>query len=437
MVCVLLFVLITLSFGQPGTPDKPKHAKEKDEQHFPEMKSLEQTLPTVQQPQTQQPGIHRLNPETAPFVPRQQNLPSQHEIVQQHPQQRYTYYYHPKQPTQQQYYYYPRPFQQPLYPTQHFPHFVHPQQLAQQQYEQLGARPRVVQYTPQQQAVEHPQVPQVHPPQHVVEHPKIQQIRSGQRETTPIPFRPNIVIFEKFEMCENYQKQYSIVNNFAIVRFWPGEVCRTKVCAIPKKTPRVREEFLLHGFWPQIQANKELTCCEFKFPIERTEHLIFKDPKTTNLILRNWVSVEKCGLSISQFDQHGTCAMSNYNNKKGIFEYTRTAILLYKKYDVWKILKESELKVEPNKLYNIEDIKRVVENACGAEPIFTCINSYSVHEMKLCYDMRTNRINPHPVKCLDKNYREEKNSCGNQIMFAPFPEYLLNPETAPRNNCEY
>ncbi|ELP90977.1 hypothetical protein EIN_294770 [Entamoeba invadens IP1] len=238
-------------------------------------------------------------------------------------------------------------------------------------------------------------------------------------------------------MCKSYIKFEGKIQSIALVQFWPGNRCKGGHCAIPKTTPFVKEGFMLNGFWPQIRVNAKLRCCLFKLDLKRVENIIFRNRPLVEMIHKNWMSFQQCGYAMYQFDTHGTCAMQIYHGPRGVIEYMKTAIHLFNKYDAWEILKQSELKVQTNKLYKIQDLKVILQKVYGEEPVFFCQYRNLVRDFRICYDPRTNKENPHPIRCPEKFFQKEKEKCDEEILFELFPMELTKPETAPRNNCPY
>ncbi|ELP90957.1 hypothetical protein EIN_294070, partial [Entamoeba invadens IP1] len=150
-----------------------------------------------------------------------------------------------------------------------------------------------------------------------------------------------------------------------------------------------------------------------------------------------WPSITACRFVAYQMDKHGSCSMFTYKGKNGPFDYFRTALYLYEKVNYWKLLQESALKVETNKLYKIVDIKKVLQNIVGIEPSVVCKNRKSIYEIRFCYDTNSNKYDPQMIKCPDKIYYYDGSKCDEEALFVTYPEFLRHPETIPRNNCPY
>ncbi|ELP90973.1 ribonuclease 3 precursor, putative [Entamoeba invadens IP1] len=259
-----------------------------------------------------------------------------------------------------------------------------------------------------------------------------------------IPFPPfkyllptTITALENHQKCKKYVNRQRTLEFMLFVQYWPGEHCANDYCTIPKTKDRAKEKFFLHGYWPEIVVNQNMFCCVNQFTFDDVEKRLLDDKKLMRKIHKNWISVSKCKVAMHQFDKHGTCALSTYRGRDGPFDYMKTAIRLYKNMNIWKFLQRSELKVETNKLYDIEEIRSVVRKAYGGKPAFMCRNGNSVYEVRVCYDPSSDRFNPKPIRCPLKIEKVEKKFCDKKVMFKTFPGYLLDPKIAPRNDCLY
>ncbi|ELP90974.1 ribonuclease 3 precursor, putative [Entamoeba invadens IP1] len=244
-------------------------------------------------------------------------------------------------------------------------------------------------------------------------------------------------ILTNYRMCKYYQKKTSRMQFLLFVLFWPGEKCYDIECSLPVKTTNFRENFLLHGLWPQKSGAKHFECCSSFYKINDVEKRIMEDDILVQRIADNWMSIDMCRFATYQLDKHGSCAMKTYTGKNGPMQYINVAIDLYQKMDLWQLLKESRLKVETDKLYHIEELREVMREIFGVKPAFLCRRMNSIHEVKICYDIQINKFEPNPIECPDRIFQYEKKKCEKMVKFEKFPEYLLNHETAPRNNCPF
>ncbi|ELP90975.1 ribonuclease S-7 precursor, putative [Entamoeba invadens IP1] len=251
------------------------------------------------------------------------------------------------------------------------------------------------------------------------------------------PFAKDIIILPNYEMCKGYKKYTTQLKYMQFVVFWPGEKCEDSTCSLPVKTEIVKEGFFLHGFWPQFYTQKHLQCCHTKYGIRDIEKMIKSDDFLFTKIVNNWMSIKSCIFSIYQYDKHGSCSLTTYNSENGPKDYLNTAINLYEKVDIWKILQESDLKVETEKMYNTEDLRKVIYPIFNVNPVFSCKEIGSLFEIKICFDIDIDKYDPKPRECPDRVIQTEKRKCGDMVKLKKFPDYLLNPLTAPRNNCEF
>ncbi|ELP92524.1 hypothetical protein EIN_276130 [Entamoeba invadens IP1] len=263
-----------------------------------------------------------------------------------------------------------------------------------------------------------------------------QQKHKHQRFPSRQPF-PSVLNLPNFKMCRGYKIHKNRFHTIMFVKFWPGEKCSGITCSLPLSTLRVKEEFFLHGFWPEFTANQNMVCCRNKFLPVDVERKLIANQELFQEIRQNWMSIESCLLALYQWDKHGTCSTTTYGGPEGPIDYIKTALFLNSKFEFWKVLRESELKVEPNTLYDIEELRSVLSKTYDIHPTFVCVDMTSVLEIRICFDAKRNKLNPNTMPCPEKIFKEEKKRCAQKVMFKEFPEYLLNPETAPRNNCPY
>ncbi|ELP92523.1 ribonuclease T2 family protein, partial [Entamoeba invadens IP1] len=165
--------------------------------------------------------------------------------------------------------------------------------------------------------------------------------------------------------------------------YWPGEACDGKECSLPLGTTNIEENFFLHGLWPQLNANQNLFCCFYHNTIENIEEQMMKDDELKIDILNNFMSIEKCRFAGYQFEKHGTCALGEYNGENGALNYFKVSIELYKRFNIWTIFKESDLRVKTNKLIDINELKKVVEGVYGAKPSFVYKEKIYVNELRI------------------------------------------------------
>ncbi|ELP86542.1 intracellular ribonuclease LX precursor, putative [Entamoeba invadens IP1] len=260
-----------------------------------------------------------------------------------------------------------------------------------------------------------------------------------------IPYPPytyllptTITYLENHRKCLRYYPLKKGKYDFLVlVQYWPGERCAHQLCTIPKTTKRVKEKFFLHGLWPSIFANRNIFCCRNKFSYNSVEKRLLNNQKLLKSVQKHWFSSDKCKSSMYQYDKHGTCSLTTFSGGDGPVDYFNTAIKMYRRINIWKVLRRSKLKVRTNKLYDIEKLRDVVRKAYGAKPTFFCKEGTSLYEIRVCYDPSKKRLNPEPINCPNKFIKFEEQSCHKRVMLKEFPGYLLDPSIIPRNNCEY
>ncbi|ELP90954.1 ribonuclease 3 precursor, putative [Entamoeba invadens IP1] len=269
---------------------------------------------------------------------------------------------------------------------------------------------------------------------------RVPRTQQQQAQPTPLTFQLHPSTIKKlrpFSQCKKYIKFEKKFEFLMLVQYWPGGRCYDYKCSLPQTLPQLKESFWLHGLWPQFILNRNMFCCWSPFNVFQVESQLIKNEPLFQEIKEFWPSVDSCKLSLYQYDKHGACSLTTYEGKDGPFDYFRMAIELWKKNDVWKILKDSRLKVETNKLYKLDNLKEIISNAYGGKVAFMCRDLTSIYEIRVCYDHKINKYDPTPIDCPVKVFKEEKRSCADMVLFKEFPFYLLNIETAPKNNCVY
>ncbi|ELP92521.1 ribonuclease 3 precursor, putative [Entamoeba invadens IP1] len=250
--------------------------------------------------------------------------------------------------------------------------------------------------------------------------------------STQLPKPQYVQIFTK--TCQKYytKRQFDLV---MFVQTWPGQLCFDNVCKLPESTLSLQEGFLIHGMWPRYFKNERLKCCKTSFTELQVENQMLKNPNLMSGIHKFWMSLLNCRFAMAQYEKHGTCALKTYTGPNGPLDYMETAISLREKIDLWGILRTSELHVEMEKFYKLENIRKVVRRAYGVNPVFKCNKESSIYQVKICYDTKNDRFNPTPIEC--PNYIKRSENCGTRVVFKKIPNNLIDPQRALRNKCNY
>ncbi|ELP92525.1 ribonuclease 3 precursor, putative [Entamoeba invadens IP1] len=264
------------------------------------------------------------------------------------------------------------------------------------------------------------------------------------QEPTPIDFPTEsgllpstIYKLQNYELCRFYKRTNRKLELMVFTQFWPGQKCIEDKCSLPMKTTKIEEGFMLHGLWPQLEINRNYVCCLVDINDIMVEQKMKENTELLTLIRNKWMSLQRCRFAIYQFDKHGTCSMTHYTGEDGPLDYMRVAIYLKDQIDIWQILKDSRLRVETEKLYDKNELKNIIKETYGAEPAFYCVDTNKVLELRVCYDISEDKFHPKPRSCQRTIYKRDEETCERMVMFREFPKYLLDPITAPRNNCEY
>ncbi|ELP90960.1 ribonuclease DdI precursor, putative [Entamoeba invadens IP1] len=255
---------------------------------------------------------------------------------------------------------------------------------------------------------------------------------------------PNTSIFIKpknfkfvFQMCGKYEEKILPVDYSLFVQSWPGELCDRMNCHVSTNTRFVPEGFLIHGFWPQSNEGF-INCCSNENSIENVENLILTNKELKKEIGKYWFSKNKCRFALYEFDKHGSCTLDVFKGERGPLDYYWMVINLRKNIDIWTLLKESELKVKPMNRYKFVEIKNVLKQQIGVEPVIKSTNFGSIAEVVICYDLNEeNKHNPKPINCPYYMYENEWNNSPEYIYFKPFPEAFKNIEKTTKTDCDY
>ncbi|ELP90955.1 ribonuclease DdI precursor, putative [Entamoeba invadens IP1] len=269
---------------------------------------------------------------------------------------------------------------------------------------------------------------------------RVPRTQQQQAQPTPLKFQLHPSTIKKldyYQPCKTYYAYTKKFDYMLFVQYWPGGRCYDFRCSLPLKTPFVKEGFWLHGLWPQKRQNRNIYCCRNNFNIYEIERRLQTDPLISQDIHKYWMSVDNCRLALYQFDKHGTCALTAYQGSNGPYDYIWTAINLWKRIDIWKILKNSHLNIKTEELYDIEKLREIISNVYKGKVAFMCKEMTSIIELRICVNIKGDKFNPEVIDCPEKILKEEEKKCSKMVLFKNFPTYLLDPSTAPRNDCPY
>ncbi|KAF8664870.1 hypothetical protein HU200_054183 [Digitaria exilis] len=130
--------------------------------------------------------------------------------------------------------------------------------------------------------------------------------------------------------------------------------------------------FTIHGLWPQYNYGGWPSCCRpTRFNINKILMLM-------PILEKYWPSLY-CGSSSTCFGGKGPFWVHEDE-----YDYFSTALYLYSKYNVTKVLKKAHIRTASGRKYAVGHIVAVIEYAFGAMPSLVCKNG-SVQELRLCF----------------------------------------------------
>lgn len=183
---------------------------------------------------------------------------------------------------------------------------------------------------------------------------------------------------------------------FVFTQQWPPAVCiegqkTGHQCSIPTNV----KGWVIHGLWPSRNMNRGPFFCnnsdtfdENKLkPIEEELRLYWPNLFSDSPDLSFWKH---------EWKKHGTCSLSD-KLIPDEFTYFKTALNLYKKYNITSILGNSGIIPNTYTSYKSDDFCNAVENSLNTVPVVTCIyDKISTHhyllQIEICVDKDFNTI---------------------------------------------
>lgn len=176
---------------------------------------------------------------------------------------------------------------------------------------------------------------------------------------------------------------------FVLSLQWPGTYCRgTKRCCSKNGCCRGENaplQFTIHGLWPQYNDGGWPSCCtNSQFDMKQISTL--RDD-----LEKYWPSLS-CGSPSTcdghrgtfwghEWGRHGTCALSVLQNE---YDYFRTALIIYFKYNVTEVLREAGYVASNSEKYPLGGIISAIQNAFHTTPLIIC-SCGAVEELHLCF----------------------------------------------------
>lgn len=139
------------------------------------------------------------------------------------------------------------------------------------------------------------------------------------------------------------------------------------------------------GLWPNYNDGSWPSCCT-------NDEFDMKEISTLRNGLENyWPSLscsspttchgQKGSFWAHEWEKHGTCAYPVIKNE---YDYFQTALNLYLKYNVTKVLTEAGYAPSDSEKYPLGGIISAIENAFHMTPLVVCSDG-TVEELRLCF----------------------------------------------------
>eukprot|EP00884_Botryococcus_braunii_P012243 jgi/Botrbrau1/21019/Bobra.0144s0032.1 len=162
------------------------------------------------------------------------------------------------------------------------------------------------------------------------------------------------------------EPDYQDFDYFKLVRQWDPTVCDTLQCG---RYPD-REDFTIHGLWPQSLTQHEgpNDCEGPDFEISSLKDLIHD-------LNRYWpsfkASSEKHNTEFweHEWEKHGRCAAPCLSSER---DYFSKALELSRTFDLLSALMEADIEASGDKLYNVGDIAEAIRRKHNALPLLEC-----------------------------------------------------------------
>ncbi|KAL5562268.1 hypothetical protein UlMin_032015 [Ulmus minor] len=177
---------------------------------------------------------------------------------------------------------------------------------------------------------------------------------------------------------------------FALALQWPATYCRrTRHCCSSNACCRgsnAPTEFTIHGLWPDYNDGTWPACCTRKSFNE-------KEISTLHDALEKYWPSLSCGKSKNchgtkgsfwaheVWEKHGTCSSPVVHDE---YNYFLTALNIYFKYNVTKVLNEAGYVPSNTEKYPVGGIISAIQNAFQSTPELVCKNG-EIEELRICF----------------------------------------------------
>ncbi|XP_039045387.1 ribonuclease 2-like [Hibiscus syriacus] len=198
---------------------------------------------------------------------------------------------------------------------------------------------------------------------------------------------------------------------FALALQWPGTIChRTRHCCSCCRSKNSPTEFTIHGLWPDYNDGTWPSCCaRARFDVKEISPLMDALEKYWPSLYCSRSSTCFSGKGIfwaHEWEKHGTCSSPVIQDE---YTFFLTALNVYFKYNVTKILNEAGYVPSNSERYPLGGVVSAIEDSFRATPEVIC-SKHDVEEIRLCFykDFK-------PRNCL-----ASKTSCPKYVSFPTY-----------------
>ena len=205
---------------------------------------------------------------------------------------------------------------------------------------------------------------------------------------------------------------------------WPGTYCLDNCC---HAISEFRKDFTIHGFWPQRGANDYQYCCTTYWTREEITDYVNNNEYLKSALMYYWPGLKRCSHFNYEYLKHGTCLPSLTNGANGPLYYADIALGIVNKTNAWEGLQRKGVVDDGITKYETETIRGYFYDIYGVNPLLFCDENGYMEEYRLCTVIPTfaERGNTETFDC-PETWRSEVETCGEYIIFTPFPNYDIN-----------
>ncbi|XP_050205011.1 ribonuclease 2 [Mercurialis annua] len=197
-----------------------------------------------------------------------------------------------------------------------------------------------------------------------------------------------LLVTASFYAIESRSEQREF-DYFKLALQWPGTYCqRTRHCCPSNgccRRSNALAEFTIHGLWPDYNDGTWPACCR-RADFDEKEIDTLRDT-----LDKYWPSLS-CGSPSTchgtkgsfwghEWEKHGTCSSPVAHDE---YNYFLTALNVYFKYNVTKVLNEAGYIPSNTETYPLGGIISAIENAFHATPTIACSRG-AIGELYLCF----------------------------------------------------